>query len=309
MKSALICELILISALLTPFPGAAANDFPVLKGPYLGQKPPEMIPEIFASGIVSTAGFEHSKIEMAGDGSILYWAAQPEGNDAGSLRQKIWFVKKDNDVWAKPESLPVDQLGVRSPTIFPNTSDLLFIGSDDKTATDAHELKDDLFRIDGGHKKAENISGQFPMLKKSWSFSFAPSGNLYYDYPDGDTCNIYCSEYKDGVYGAPQRLNSSINDGNTSVHPCVSPDESYLIFSSFRPGGQGIADLYISFKDKNGNWSDAQNMGNVINTSMLERFPSLSPDGKYLFFTRNNSESSDYYWVDAKVIEPLRPAK
>ena len=31
------------------------KDFPVLKGPYLGQKPPGMNPEIFAPGIISTA--------------------------------------------------------------------------------------------------------------------------------------------------------------------------------------------------------------------------------------------------------------
>jgi len=90
-------------------------------------------------------------------------------------------------------------------------------------------------------------------------------------------------------------MNGSINDGNTSVQPFISPDESYLIFCYFRPGGQGTADLYISIREENGNWSEAQNIGNVINTEMLERFPSVSPDGKYLFFTRNRGEVSDYY--------------
>ena len=307
MRSTIIYGLILAFVLLVRGPIAAEDVSPERKGPFLGQKPPGMIPEIFAPGIVSTAGFEHSKIEFAKDGSVLYWAAQPEGNNAGSLRQKIWFVKRENDVWMRPEQLPVNQLGVRSPTIVPISNDILFLGSADTTATDAHHLKDDLFRIDREHKQTENISGQFPMLTKSWSFSFAPNGNLYYDYPEGDTYNIYCAEYKDGIYGPPQKLNASINDGNTSIHPCICPDESYLIFSSFRPGGRGIADLYISFRDKNGQWSDAQNMGDVINTDMLERFPSVSPDGKYLFFTRNKGEASDFYWVDAKVIEALRP--
>jgi len=49
-------------------------------------------------------------------------------------------------------------------------------------------------------------------------------------------------------------------------------------------------------------------MGSLINTDMLERFPSISPDGKYLFFTRNKgSEISDFYWVSAKIIEELKP--
>lgn len=198
-------------------------------------------------------------------------------------------------MWTKPEQLPVDQIGVRSATIFPNSNEIIFIGSDDKAVTDAHQLKDDVYRIDKEHKETENISNQFPMLMSSWSFSFAKNGNLYYDHPNGESNDIYYCEYKNGVYAAPQKMNGSINDGNTSVQPFISPDESYLIFCYFRPGGQGIADLYISIREENGNWSEAQNMGNVINTEMLERFPSVSPDGKYLFFTRNRGEVSDYY--------------
>jgi len=62
------------------------ENVPRLIGPYLGQKQPGTIPEIFASGIVSTGGFEHSKIEFTEDGSGIHWAAQPEGNDVGSLK-------------------------------------------------------------------------------------------------------------------------------------------------------------------------------------------------------------------------------
>ncbi|MEW5924213.1 MAG: hypothetical protein AB1746_09515 [Candidatus Zixiibacteriota bacterium] len=276
-------------------------------GPYLGQNPPGMIPEIFATGIVSTADFEHSKLEFTADGSTYYWAAQPAGNESGSLTQKIWFVKKSNDTWAKPQQLSVDQVGNRSATVFPLTEDIIYIGSGDKSATDAHSLKYDVYRIDKEHKMVEKVSEKFPMLKTCWSFSFAKNGNLYYDHPEGETYDIYCSEYSDGVYAEPQKLNSSINDGNTSVQPFVSPDESYLIFCSFRPGGQGIADLYISFRQKDGSWSDARNMGDTINTEMLERFPSVSPDGRYLFFTRNKGEISDFYWVDAAIIEKLKP--
>jgi hypothetical protein len=67
---------------------AQENGVTVFKGPYLGQKPPGLVPEIFARGVVSTGGFEHSKIEFAKDGSALYWAAQPEGNSAGSLGKR-----------------------------------------------------------------------------------------------------------------------------------------------------------------------------------------------------------------------------
>ncbi|NJB69927.1 hypothetical protein GGR42_000389 [Saonia flava] len=52
-------------------------------------------------------------------------------------------------------------------------------------------------------------------------------------------------------------------------------------------------------------------MGNNINTEAREAAASVTPDGKYLFFNRNmgtdNYENVDIFWVDAQVIENLRP--
>jgi Tol biopolymer transport system component len=47
-----------------------------------------------------------------------------------------------------------------------------------------------------------------------------------------------------------------------------------------------------------------KNMGKNVNTEGWEMAPSLSPDGKYLFFTRrqswNTDEPSKIYWVNIK---------
>ena len=50
-------------------------------------------------------------------------------------------------------------------------------------------------------------------------------------------------------------------------------------------------------------------MGSAINVSYKgARFPGMSPDGKYLFFTRYDKNwNEDIYWVDAKIIEELKP--
>ena len=49
-------------------------------------------------------------------------------------------------------------------------------------------------------------------------------------------------------------------------------------------------------------------MGESINTKTQESYPTLSPDGKYLFFTRYNynNKSMDVYWVSAGIIEKLK---
>ncbi|MGB3586302.1 MAG: hypothetical protein WBA23_07180, partial [Tunicatimonas sp.] len=79
-------------------------------------------------------------------------------------------------------------------------------------------------------------------------------------------------------------------------------NESYLIFCSERPGSIGKGDLYISFKEEDGSWSQAKNMGSTINTKNYEFCPFVTKDGKYLFYSSNQ----DIYWVSADIIEQLR---
>lgn len=51
---------------------AQQDDFPVLRGPYLGQKPPGLIPEIFAEGVMTTEFHEHSSPAFSPDGKEVY---------------------------------------------------------------------------------------------------------------------------------------------------------------------------------------------------------------------------------------------
>lgn len=56
-----------------------------------------------------------------------------------------------------------------------------------------------------------------------------------------------------------------------------------------------------------GSWTMPVNLGKNINTENREFSPSVSPDGKYLFFVRDfGGEKGDIYWVDAKIIEELK---
>lgn len=54
MKNKWILLMMAYSIMMILFGYAGQEDFPVLKGPYLGQKPPGMTPDIFAPGFVST---------------------------------------------------------------------------------------------------------------------------------------------------------------------------------------------------------------------------------------------------------------
>ena len=83
-----------------------------------------------------------------------------------------------------------------------------------------------------------------------------------------------------------------------------------MIWDSDRAGGHGATDLYISFRMPDGTWGLPVNMGDKINTASSEMFASVSPDSKTLFFCRyENFDKGDIYWVDAKLIESLRPKR
>ena len=51
-------------------------------------------------------------------------------------------------------------------------------------------------------------------------------------------------------------------------------------------------------------WSEPEKLGDEINTDKQERFPGISPDGDYLFFTRpRDGYSQDVWWVKTEMIQ------
>jgi hypothetical protein len=118
---------------------------------------------------------------------------------------------------------------------------------------------------------------------------------------------LYRSEQRDGIFQDPTKLDIHMPAGARGLALFVAPDERYMILESFGgEGGYGGADLYLYYKMMNGSWSEPVNLGPKINTGGHERFPSVSPDGQYLFFLRV-SDGSDFYWTGAKIIEEFRP--
>ena len=79
-----------------------------------------------------------------------------------------------------------------------------------------------------------------------------------------------------------ENLGKSVNDPAWDSQPCLSLDGNELFFASRRSGN---ADLYHCYRDENGNWSEPENLGPVINTKGTEMAPFIHPDGKTLYFS------------------------
>jgi hypothetical protein len=279
-----------------------------LKGPYLGQKPPGMQAELFAPGIVTTEKNEHMSPSFSPEGTECFWSFWDTG------AQYIYTTKIVDGFWVKPIAAHFNGPFREDGAYFsPDGKRVYFYSKRPLPGEDKMNDDWDIWYIE---KESENWSNP-----KHAGFTLNTNANetlvsvtrdysVYFILFDEKRI-LYKSEYIGGKYRVPHPLPESINRNLHFSHVYIEPDEKYMIISSNRPGGYGDGDLYISFNENN-NWSEPINMGPTINTQSLERAPQVTYDGKYLFFARHEFidgrwTNGDFYWVDAKIIEELRP--
>jgi len=102
-------------------------------------------------------------------------------------------------------------------------------------------------------------------------------------------CGLYMAKKQGSTWGDAELLPFN-NDTVQFGHPCLSSDGKILYLSSRKAGGYGGADIWsCTFDLKKAEWGQLKNAGPEVNTSGNEVFPTLSDDGKHLYF------SSDYH--------------
>ncbi len=67
----------------------------------------------------------------------------------------------------------------------------------------------------------------------------------------------------------------------------LSNDSKVLLMSIERDDSYGDLDLYVSFRQPDGSYSEPKNLGPVVNTFASESTPFLAADGKTLYFSSN----------------------
>ena len=310
---------------------AEQSDLPIRRGPYLGQKPPGMTPEIFAPGIISMGYFERSVVFSPNQDELFF-----QLRCLGFTTVLLHMTQK-NGSWTEPETAffsGIPEYSDDCPFYTYDGRHLFFISK--RPLSDREDIKKDsdiwmLPRIKeawgeplhAGRTLNSVFDDDYPTLSRS--------NNLYFSSNREGNYDIYVSHFSDHGFSEPRRLGPIINTQNFEGHPFIAADESYLIFSSDRPGQLGEGDLYISFKGKDNEWLEPINMGDKINSPFHDVAPCVSLDGKYLFFCsfRPNpwpfekkrltfvevkelldgpgNGRGDIYWVSAKVIDDLRP--
>jgi hypothetical protein len=284
--------------------GAADSEwkFPVLTGKYLGQPPPGAIPQLFAPGIVSAQEhFEHSCLAFAPDYSEVYWST--DFTEQGFY--DIVFMKNENGKWTEPRLASFSEKHHAGSPVFAHDGKTLYFSSTRPTSEQSGKSDVNIWMVtrDGhGWSEPEPLAEGINTSQGEVVLSIARSGTLYFR----RGMELFFARQDDGVFQAPEKLNVVL-EGARLIALYIAPDESYMILESFGGGGYGGADLYACYRLKNGAWSNPVNLGPTVNSGATERFPCVTPDGRYLFFIRV-ADGSDFYWVDAKIIEEMKPA-
>lgn len=288
MKYIGISITLLFSILACSSKSYSQDQFPIPDGPYLGQTPPGSTPEMFAPGIVNTEKFIEIEGMFGADMNTFYFVRRDE-KEVYSLN----VIEYKNNQWQKS----IVATAVSEPSISPDGNAIYFKNKFIERTSD-------------GWSELKSLGAPFENID-IMRLSASSNGTYYFDTytPELDTPIRY-SRLINGKYEEPKLLGPQFGIGRYNAHPYIAPDESFIIFDSVREGGQGRSDIYISYRAADGSWGPAINMGDKINTAHSEKNPSLSPDGQFLFFdkrTKRGNEEVNIYWVDAQIIETLRP--
>ncbi len=257
--------------------------------PYFGQEPPDLTPKVLAPGVVSTENWEYGGA-FTPDLRQFYLLRSGGEYDATTFV----VIENDNGTWRETSLSP----RIGQPFISPD-GQTMHLGKNYRTKT-----KNDWSDPVSLGEAFEQYRIMRLTSSKAGTYVFDEVGN------DGDGV-IRISAIVDGRREKPVPASATVNEGTWNAHPFIAPDESFILFDARMTEGFGDSDIYVSFKQQDGSWGKAQNLGDKINTEAWEAAASVTPDGKYLLFHRNvgseQFENVDMFWVDADVINDLRP--
>lgn len=307
-KPAFIIGLLIFAATIV---NAQQSDFPKLSSKYLGQQEPGIIPQLFAPDIVSVAQGVHGNIVFSSNFTEAAW----HPNYKVSEKSLIYIMKYKDGKWDAPlEFFPKEGFNYSEPFYSYDGNKLYYLSGETGSTGNAENEKIYYIERKGeGWSDPKLLSPNIPAFH--WQFSLDKENNLYFGGKSDDKKGeIFFSKYSNGEYLSPEKLPLAVNSDASEFSPFISPDNSYLVFTRMleKEKAPPQMNLFVSFKDKNGNWSTAQNLTDIIGLPVQTPFVMMSaaritPDGKYLFFCFFNGKGHMVYWVSTKIIEELRP--
>lgn len=134
-----------------------------------------------------------------------------------------------------------------------------------------------------------NVPRQLDDAINSESWESSPSavanGTLYFVSGRTGRGQVFRSRWENGHHLAAEKLGDEVNQHRVQ-ELFIAPDESYLLFG-VRAATGDRDDIFISFRCGE-TWTPAREIGPAVNSAAYEGRPSVSPDGRHLYFTRSH---------------------
>lgn len=300
VKFSALVVILFLNACKTNKSNTKENDSSAKESSYFGQKPPGLIPEIFAPGIVSIDGRYESSISFSPDLKELYLDAKYEGEAS-----QIYFSKFVDGTWTpirRASFTRGNKMEEMHPFVSPDGKRIYFIAFD---STFSDERIWYVNRLEDSWGDAIKLNSPVNDDKVFFANHTKNGGLYYFDLSKFET---YYALYKNGEFVEPQAAEIEIGH-----HAFISPNGDYLLVTdrSNQEENRRDNDIYVYFRNEDGTWSKPMNLGPKINTKFSEKTPTITPDGEYLFFGRDERDIepglSNIHWVSITVIENLRP--
>jgi Tol biopolymer transport system component len=277
-----------------------------VSGPYMGQEPPGMKPEIFSPGFISLDNRFEYGFGFSPDGREFAFTLT---NNTWGYFELLYTTMDTNGQWSEPHR--PEFVGDRIQSLYP------FFTSDGNKVFFASPLyqsspwDSDIFyseRTEDGWSEPVNMGAPINSTGMEFRLSMTDDGTIYFISNKEGNSNIYRSLLVDGVYREVEKLGAPINTTGPEASPFIAPDESYLVFESQRADTYGQNDLYISFRQEDGSWGRIINLGPAVNTNAIEDGGSVTRDGKYFLFCQRDAYTTniqtDILWMDARAVLP-----
>jgi outer membrane protein OmpA-like peptidoglycan-associated protein len=147
--------------------------------------------------------------------------------------------------------------------------------------------------VDGNWSEAVNIGKPINNETYNWVISVSPDGNTLVvsgkyksdGTRDGGGISV-TKRTPDGRWNIPKRIEikNYENKSNTADF-FITNDQKILLLAIKTKGTRGEHDIYVSFRQSDGEFSTPKNLGKTINTKDDDVAPFLASDGKTMYYS------------------------
>ena len=291
--SALCCLFIICVPCTENVYGQKAED--LAPTAFLGEIPPEHEPKTFSPNLIfskKVVGFA-----ITPDDREIYFC-QFTANEP-----QLFFTKAVDDRWTRPERTPFNESHFGGPPHISPDGQYIYWRTNRPFPEDWPGMKPQPGTREALQYWTADRSGsdwinarplQLPVSLDTnlLGLSSTSNGTIY----SSIAFHIVRFRKQGGQYTGPERLPNFLNGHS----PAVSPDERYIVFVQGTP-----RKLYVSFRDQNDSWTQPRSLGDNINRSNMNGYPSITSDGRYLFYTVDHT----IIWIRTDYLHHLRPTE